>query len=389
MLLRTLKHKIKMNIFGVMMRLMPSKSYQLFSGEGSRKQLCKFITRTGYKKILIVTDKPLVDLGIVERVSAPLAQAGVETVIFDAVQPDPVFSIAKHGAEVYRDNSCDGILAIGGGSSIDSAKMIGVLHTHSGTLTELARPGVIKAPQPPLFVIPTTSGTGSEATSGTVISDDNSHKKSILACQLPVAACLDPELLVGMPPAITAVTGMDALTHAVEAYLNTWNSEVANTRALKAVKLIFDNLSTAYSEGDAIEARDAMAHAAYLAGQAINENGVGNVHAIAHQLGSFYGIPHGIANAIVMPYVLDHYCDAERERMTDMARLIGKNSAEEFVKAVRELNTTVGISITRKNISEKDFDAITEGSITEGDGYPSPLILSKKEIKTILYKLSL
>ena len=384
-----LKHNFLMGFISIILKFMPGASYMLFAGEGSAAELCKSIARSGLKRLLVVTDKPLVELGIVEKALTGLAGAGVETVIYDGVLPDPTFHIVAEGAALYRANNCDSILAIGGGSSIDAAKIIGLAVSHPNDPREYIGFGKVKDPIPPLYVIPTTSGTGSEATMGAVISDSETHEKGIISGDtlLPVAACLDPSLLTGLPPHITAATGMDALTHAIEAYIGVWDRGDAKEKALNATRMIFAHLPTAYVDGSNVAARDAMAHASYMAGQAINQINVGNVHAIAHQLGGEYGIPHGMANAMVLPHVLDMSQDAARVRLTELAQAIGKSTAEEFIAAVRELSAGVGIPTQVEKLQAADIPSLVARAVAEGDGYCAPWFMQTADCSTILRKL--
>jgi alcohol dehydrogenase class IV len=337
-----------------------------------------------------VTDKPLVELGVVAQATVGLHEAGLEVVVFDGVLPDPTYQVVAEGKAIYEREACDSILAIGGGSSIDAAKVIGLALSHEGEPRDYVGFGKVKNPLPPFYTIPTTSGTGSEATMGAVISDNVSHEKGILsgATMLPLAACLDADLLTGLPPHITAATGMDALTHAIEAYIGVWERGDSMKTSATAVKLIFQHLPGAYSNGSDANVRAEVAYAAYLAGQAINMVNVGNVHAIAHQLGALYGVPHGLANAQVMPHVLDLSLEAARERLTELAQLIGRNTAEEFISAVRELSQAVGIPTAVEKLKAEDFPHITERAIAEADGYPVPYMLSKGDVQSILEKLS-
>ena len=224
---------------------------------------------------------------------------------------------------------------------------------------------------------------------GAVISDTQSHEKGVISGStlLPVAACLDPSLLTGLPPHITAATGMDALTHAVEAYIGVWDRGDAKEKGRLATRMIFEQLPRAYADGSDVDARDAMAHASYLAGQAINQVNVGNVHAIAHQLGGEYGIPHGMANAMVLPHVLEMSLDAARERLTQLAQVIGKNTAEEFIAAVRELSAGVGIPASVEKLREVDFPALAARAVAEGDGYCSPHFMQADDCTGILRNL--
>ena len=248
-----------------------------------------------------------------------------------------------------------------------------------------------------LYAIPTTSGTGSEATMGAVISDSQTHEKGVIsgATLAPAAIALDPALTTGLPPHITAATGMDALTHGIEAYIGTWERGTRSEDARIAVKLIFENLARAYASGDDREAREGMSIGAYYAGLAINQVNVGSVHAIAHQLGGKYGIPHGLANALVLPHVLDYCHDEAQERLAELAVLVGEGQADEpagqlahnFIAAVRNLRTEVGIPDHSDLIRREDFDYIADLAVAEGAAYPVPRLLDKAAVHNILGKL--
>ena len=385
-----IKHNLLFAFARVFLTIKPRRSatYQVFGGDNSSHQLGAYIGRQGFKKLLIVTDKPLVDLGIVQQVLAGLENTAVESFVFDGVLPDPTFSVCEQGLAVYHDNHCDSILAIGGGSSIDAAKLIAIGATNSGDLLSFAAKKFKEDPAP-LFAIPTTSGTGSEATAGAVISNDGDHKKSIISDDrmLPKASALDPLLLTGLPAHITAATGMDALTHAIEAYISELNFGDCREKGAAAIKIIFEQLPAAYENGADKGVRDAMSNAAYMAGQAINQVNVGNVHAIAHQLGAIYGIPHGLANAMVLPHVLKLSLTAARTELTEIAQMVGCNTAEEFIAAVTTLSERVGIPATAEKLNTKDFDLIVERAVAEGFGYGSPHLMTAEECHGILNKL--
>ncbi|MEM8501160.1 MAG: iron-containing alcohol dehydrogenase [Pseudomonadota bacterium] len=378
-------HDLYVVIMKTIVLFMPSSSYALFAGEGSARQLCRYILRNGHRKTLIVTDKPLVDLGIVARASVELKQA----VVFSDVQPDPTYQVVNAGAKVFHEHNCDSILAIGGGSSIDAAKGIGIQVSCPGEAKDYVGFNKVKGDIPPLYAIPTTSGTGSEATSGAVLSDTETHEKGVISGSqlLPLAASLDPELLTGLPPHITAATGMDALTHAIEAYIGVWDRGDSMERASSAIEQIFVYLPRAVRNGSDIEARDAMAHASYQAGRAINQVNVGNVHAIAHQIGGLYGVPHGLANAIVMPVVLDLSLGKARTRLSELGELTGSSSAEDFIQSVRELNQQIGIPAVLEPLREADFDEIAERACAEAFGYPAPYFMVEDDVRGILRKL--
>ena len=372
--------------------------HSAFVGSGSSAQLCQHVIRSGASRVLVVTDKPLRDLGIVDRAVAELTASDLELVFYDGVRPDPTYEQVAEGAALLREHACDVVLAIGGGSSMDAAKIIAASGTSDRPPQEWVGNMKIKHQLPPIYAIPTTSGTGSEATIGAVISHNEAHEKNVIVSTalLPAAVALDPDLITGLPAHITAATGMDALTHGIEAYIGTWDRGDRSRDARMAIKLIFDNLETACADGASTEAREAMSLASYYAGLAINLVNVGNVHAIAHQLGGTYGIPHGLANALVLPHVLDYCEDKSRSRLAELAVLIGAAEPAEpvaqqsvkFIVAVRDLAERVGLATTTELLNSADFDHIVKLAITEGDSYHVPKLMSKEAVHTILYKIS-
>jgi len=397
--LREFLHGLIAILMKTVVRLTPSDvRHTSFVGDNSAGQLCRHILRTGASKVLVVTDKPLRELGVVDRAVADLVAGGADVAYYDGVLPDPTFDQVAEGARQARAHDADAILAIGGGSSMDAAKIIAASATSDESPVDWVGFGKVKHDILKLYAIPTTSGTGSEATMGAVISDPVSHEKSIISggVLLPLAVALDPELLAGLPPHITAATGMDALTHAIEAYIGTWERGTRKEDSRVAVRLIFDNLAQACKDGSDMEARYGMAMGAYYAGIAINQVNVGNVHAIAHQLGGKYGIPHGLANALVLPHVLE-FCREEAEKeLAELAVLVGAGEAGEgdavlsqkFIKVVRDLRTEVGISDTSEKIKREDFGAITQLALAEGMGYFSPRLLDKASVQAILSNIA-
>jgi alcohol dehydrogenase class IV len=376
----------------------PGTSYLAFCGAGSARQLCAHIRRSGFKRILVVTDRPLRDLGIVDQALAGFEGSDIDIAFYDGVEPDPTFDHVSAGvAELHRQGS-DAVLAIGGGSSIDCAKIVAASATSSDDPRDWVGLGKVKHDVLPIFAIPTTAGTGSEATMGAVISDPLTHEKSVLSGSgLAVAAtALDPDLQLGMPPQITAATGMDALTHAVEAYICRWERGTRKVNAERAIRIIFGNLKRAYDQGDDAEARESMALASYYAGIAINQVNVGTVHAIAHQLGGKYQIPHGLANAMVLPHVLE-FCRSEAEEsLAELAELIGvaqagqgrAERAQAFIDAVIELRDAVGIPAVSDKIKPADFDYLVNLAVTEATGYFPPKLLDEAGAREILGKIS-
>jgi alcohol dehydrogenase class IV len=329
---------------------------------------------------------------------AGLLEAEAELHWYDGVEPNPTFAQVADGIAELRRHGSEAVLAVGGGSSIDAAKVIAAGGCSDEDPASWVGLGKVKHDVMPIYVIPTTAGTGSEATMGAVISDSVTHEKGIIsgAGLQPRAVAIDPALMLGMPPAITAATGMDALTHAIEAYISIWDRGSRKEDSRRAIRLIFDHLRRAYQDGTDREAREAMAMAAYYAGIAINQVNVGNVHAIAHQLGGKYGIPHGLANALVLPPVLDFCCREAQDELAELARLVGvaeagqdtQAQARAFISAVRELRAAVGIGDTLDALQPADLDHLVELAVREASGYFAPRLLDARSARAILEKLA-
>ena len=352
-------------------------------GSGSANHLCQRIVDSRHQRVLIVTDKPLRDLGLVDRACETLVKAGVDLIWYDGVQPDPTFSQVREGAQILREQACTAILAVGGGSSMDAAKII------AATLNSNDEPeswaGINKAPDTaaPLYAIPTTAGTGSEATMGAVITDEGDQSKVVIsgAALLPVAVALDPDLLLALPPAITAATGLDALTHGVEAYIGIWSRGTSAETARMCVGGVAQWLPRVMAEPSDLEARLGMSMAAYYGGVAINQVNVGAVHAIAHQLGAFYHLPHGVANAMVLPHVLRVFGDSAKARLEELAPLMGVSGAVAAIDAMESLRESVGLPGNFEAIKAADHGKITARARDERDGYFSPRILTALDVE--------
>lgn len=398
MSVRKVIHSLYLAIMKLVMLLSPGSRHRVFAGSGSSAQLCEHIVRTGVTRVLVVTDKPLRELGVVDQATVALTAGGVDVAFYDGVLPDPTFDQVAEGAAVARDHGSEAVLAIGGGSSMDAAKIIAASATSDVSPADWVGFGKVRHEVLPIYAVPTTSGTGSEATIGAVISDAATHQKGIISggTLLPLAAALDPDLIAGLPPHITAATGMDALTHGIEAYIGVWERGSRSEDARIAIKLVFDNLPAACRDGGDRNARNAMAMAAYYAGMAINQVNVGNVHAIAHQLGGKYGIPHGLANSLVLPHVLEFSREETAGRLAELAQLIGVGSpgdsttalSRHFIAAVLQLREEVGIEGTTDKLKQDDYTAIAEAAIKEGATYPVPRLLDRESVDRILDKIA-
>jgi len=375
----------------------PQPKALAFTGADSVKDLCRTISQFGASKILIVTDKPLVELGAVDSTIAALGANGVEHAIFDGVLPDPTQQVVDSGIAALKAAGCDAVMAFGGGSSIDAAKVIALAAANDCSAEDCIGLKQCKLPALPFFAVPTTAGTGSEATMIAVISDNETHEKGgvIDPALIPRATALDPLIMKGLPPHITAATGMDALTHAIEAYIGIWATADTRNYSMSAIKLIFDNLPEACANGDNLDAREAMAMASYFGGLAITNALVGYVHAVSHNLGAKYGVPHGLGNAMVLPHVLELMKGAATEKMAEIALHIELGDPSEspdvlagkLVDKVRELNATIGIPETTDVIKEDDIKDLVDAALAEGGGYPTPRYIERSECEAVIRSL--
>ena len=372
----------------------PQPKALAFTGADSVKDLCRTISQFGVQKVLIVTDKPLVELGALDSTLASLTDNGVAHEIYDGVLPDPTQKVVDDGIAALKQAQCDAVMAFGGGSSIDAAKVIALAAANDCKAEDCLGLKQCKLPALPFFAVPTTAGTGSEATMIAVISDNETHEKNgvIDPALIPRATALDPLIMKGLPPHITAATGMDALTHAIEAYIGVWEMPETRYYSMSAIKLIFDNLPEAVANGDNLDAREAMAMASYYGGLAITNALVGYVHAVSHNLGAKYGVPHGLGNAMVLPHVLELMKGAAAEKMADIAIHAGLGDASEghavladkLVAKVRELNATIGIPETTDVIQEGDIKDLVDAALQEGSGYPTPRYLERDECEALV-----
>ena len=368
----------------------------LIKGAGAVTQLPAAIKERGLKTVLVVTDKGLMSLNLLAGLFEALEKTGIKYVVFDGVQPNPTIDNIEDAVEIYKENGCEGIVAFGGGSPMDCAKACGARIARPDKSVPQMR-GVLKVNRklPPLFAVPTTAGTGSETTIAAVVSNPITHEKNAINDNklIPRVAVLDPELTVGLPKHITSTTGMDALTHAVEAYIGKSNTPATKRYAEKATKMIFDNLYTAYENGKDLDARMNMLEASFFAGVAFTRAYVGYVHAIAHNLGGHYGIPHGLANAVILPYVLDYYGPAAYKKLAKLADIAGletmgmntEQKAKLFISKVREMNEKMGIPSKFSQIKEEDIPVIVERALKEGNPlYPVPKIMDKKDCEAVI-----
>lgn len=347
--------------------------------------------------VLVVTDAGIVKTGLLLPLESALQNSGVRYTVYDKTQPNPTVKNVEEALTIYQNEGCDTLIAIGGGSAMDCAKAIGARAVYpKKSLRQLG--GILRVLRklPTLIAIPTTAGTGSETTLAAVITDSETHHKYALMSfpLIPHYALLDPSFTYTLPPHMTSTTGMDALTHAVEAYVGCSTSRETRRLALEATHLIFENVETAYRNGVDCKARAAMLLAAYKAGIAFSKSYVGYVHAVAHSLGGQYGTPHGLANAVILPHVLELYGKSVYKKLHRLGVAADvcskqdshKEGAEKFIRAIRDLNASMQIPVKINGISEYDIPKMAKHAEKEANPlYPVPKLMTQRELEKIYY----
>ena len=382
------------------MCVLPWRMPETLEGPGAILRLPAFMKKKGVRKALIVTDKNLMQLNLLDGMLKVMDEEKIPYVLYDGVKPNPTDGNVEDAVTLYRANKCTAIVAMGGGSPMDCAKAVAA---------RIARPrksvkqlqGVLKVLRrvPDIYAVPTTSGTGSETTIAAVISSEIDHHKASIndISIMPRYAVLDPELTSGLPPYITATTGMDALCHAVEAYTNdTYNTKLERELARKAVKLIYDNLYDAYADGSNLEARQNMQDAAFFAGRSFSRGCVGYVHAIGHALGGLYGTPHGVAMAVLLPLVMRQYGEAVYVRLAELCDVCGIQAKEDTAEAkadaflcwIEDMKVRMNIPVYPPMLEPQDIDQIISWAHREANPlYPVPVVWTKKDFKQFLQKI--
>jgi alcohol dehydrogenase class IV len=384
-----------MRAAGVVTGLLPIPQPMLLVGPGASRRLGQALCGFGHKKILVVTDRTVRAMGLPDALTKALSKGGARHVVFDAITPDAPIPVIERGIAFYTKHGCDAIVAFGGGSPMDAAKTIALAVANNKHPRQLI--GYFKGLHSPvpIYAVPTTAGTGSEVTVAAVISDPETNRKlTIVDTRLvPTMAALDPELMAGLPQHVTAATGMDALTHAVEAFIGQWSTPYTDRMALAAVGMIYDHLRIAYRSGHNLVAREQMALAATYAGLAFTRANVGYAHAIAHQLGGKYHTPHGLANAIILPRVLNFLSPAITKKLAILAirAKVGKQGerpavlAKKFRDSVDALNRALGIPPHLDALREEDIPDLAKAACWEADtNYPVPRYMSPQTCEGIL-----
>lgn len=385
-------------VFNVGARFLHWRKPIVRAGSDSIKSIPELLKQSDVKKPLIVTG-PHILVSLVPEILRILDEAGIQYIIFSDVEGNPSIRTCEKIMDAYVSFGCDSFIAVGGGSPMDAAKAAAAhIARPNKSIRQLSGLLKVRKKIPPFIAVPTTAGTGSETTIAAVITYENSHHKAALMdlCLMPLYAVLDPNLTVGLPPSITATTGMDALTHAVEAYVCwTYNTKESLRDAEEAVVAIFKYLEKVYIDGTDLEARNEMLIASFKAGFAFTRAGVGNVHAIAHTLGGLYNTPHGLANAVILPIVLEDYGKAIYPKLARLAELTGlhgnseKEKAESFIAKIRAMNLRMGIPCGFDFIRDDDVEQIITWALSEANPvYPVPVVYTRERCRRVIQKIS-
>ena len=385
-------------IFNVGSKLLKWPRPEVISGPGCIAQIPTLLKKEKVTKVMFVTG-PSIGRTLAPKILSLLDKAGIAYVLFAEVEANPTVNIVNRIQELYLDSGCDGFIAMGGGSPMDAAK---------GAAARVVRPkakvgqlaGLLKVLKklPPFIAVPTTAGTGSETTIAAVITDSETHHKYAIMdlCLVPKYAVLDPELTLGLPPKVTSTTGMDALTHAVEAYTNwTYNTDETIRAAEEAVVGIFRYLERAYRDGSDMDARTQMLLASFKAGFAFTRACVGNVHSIAHTLGGLYNTPHGLANAVILPIVLEDYGAAVYEKLAHLAELTGvrtagtdEEKAKAFIAEIRAMNRRMEIPTGFDFIKQEDIPQMVTWALAEANPvYPVPVVYDRQRCEKVIRRI--
>ena len=364
-------------------------------GSGCLDQAAKTLKQQGLRQALIVTDKVLNNIGVVAQVQQLLAAQQIESCVYDGTHPNPTTLNVKQGLALLQEHQCDCVISLGGGSPHDCAKGIALLATNCGDIKDYEGVDRSAKPQLPMIAINTTAGTASEMTRFCIITDEARHIKMAIVDKhvTPLLSVNDPHLMAGMPKGLTAATGMDALTHAIEAYVSSAANPITDACALKAVTMIAESLRDAVADGSNMQARENMAYAQFLAGMAFNNASLGYVHAMAHQLGGFYDLPHGVCNAVLLPHVQEFNASVCASRLKDIAAAMGldvsylndQQGAAACIAAIRLLAQDVGIPAGLRDlqVKEQDLDTLATNALKDACGFTNPIQATHAQIVAI------
>lgn len=391
--------RVKQALIGILQKIQLFLKPKTIQGKDALLQVSNILIEKQISHVFIMTTEGTVKRGSINHLLTSLKENNIRYNIFSKIQPDPDTDCVDNACLDYRNHSCEAIVAIGGGSVMDCAKLVAAFSMNPKIKsTDMIRSFHIKGTLPPLIAVPTTSGSGSEVSAGAVITNLNDKRKYPLADlrMIPKYAILDPCLLTSLPSKMTAFSGMDALTHAIEAYINHFNIPATSDYAMHAIKLIFQNLPTVYKNGNDIDARNFMLTAAYEAGIAMTNNYVGYVHALAHGIGGKYHLPHGYLNAILLPLVLEEYGKAITTKLAILAKEIGLQGsdnhtlAKQFIQSIHQLNETFAIPSFIQELQESDIEQLAKFAMEEGiPTYPTPVIWDIENFKNVLHRASI
>ena len=390
-------HSLLVNIKKPFLKYFPVPTPKCIIGPQSVQEIPDQLRSYKRKCPLIVTDNVLLELGLISPVLKSLESNGISYHLFSEIEPDPDFETVRMGVERYQQKKCDSLILIGGGSVLDCGKAIAASVAKKKDISSLVGLLRVHRPVPPMIAIPTTAGTGSECTVAAVITNRQQGVKQVVADPflVPKCAILDPALMIGLPPHITAHTGIDALTHAIESFLSGYAGRFSRDQCIQAIKAVFSKLPIAYKNGQDMEAREAMALASYQAGLAFTRTYVGYVHAIAHQLGAIYHVPHGLANAIVLPEVLAFSRPKIDPKLAELARAVNisdspdnTQAATAFMEKLNGLLEALEIPKTVAEMRSSDIDQIVQRALDEALGqYPVPVQLNHTQCRELLLRL--
>lgn len=395
-LLRKIGYRIFQFAFYNGSKLLPWREPVQYRGPGAIRKLPDILTLRKLSNVMVVTDRQLMSIGLPKEMLRLLEDANIRYTLFDDIEPNPSTKTVETLLKSYIDNGCQGFVAFGGGSVMDAAKAAGArIAKPKKSLEQMGGFLKVLAKIPPIIAIPTTAGTGSETTIVAVVTDFETHRKYALSdlSLIPHAAILDPELTIGLPPAITAATGMDALTHAVESYLCLFGSKKCKRFSEEAVGIIFENIEKACTDGKDLHAREQMLTAAFLAGAAFTRAGLNYIHPVAHTLSGLYKEAHGRANAVIMPHVLEYYGQPVHRKLARLAVCAGlpvsdmsdADAAHAFIEAIKKLNSALGIPDGFDYIRDEDIPQICTWAIREANPfYPVPILYDKEQIAEIV-----
>lgn len=391
--------KIKVSLAKSLFGLVKKPSPFVYVGENRINEVGDILRSTSSKKTLVITDRIILELGLLNSMIDKIKSNGIEVIIFDDVTPDPTYDVVNNALASCSGSGCDCVIAVGGGSVIDTAKVVASAYSNNVSPQDLK--GFFKVKKQPLkfICVPTTAGTGSETTIAAVISNPDDHSKTLVVDPklVPDFAILDPALTVGLPKAITVATCMDALTHALESYLSTYATEKTDRLNEMAIKIIFDNLTIVYEKPTDIKARENLLVASFYAGVAFSRTFVGYVHAFSHNIGGKFGVPHGLANSVLLPHIMEYYrdtCELKFSKLYDLLELnydcIGDSEkAERFILELYEMNKKFGVPDNIYQFEKSYIDEIVSLSFKEAHGtYPVPKYMSSDDAKLILMKVA-